>query len=500
MAFITLFFGCEEDTFQKGVELKTPKATTDLKYASVVSAREFGIVISASPTYNSYGAVPVFEILAVRDKNGTTVSQDIIEDYFSILNAAEEIITIEAVNEPTKEYTVLNTKDIGKIRIDTGNPLAEGSYFFDIKVTSTFDNQVFESTFENVFELYLGPALASGVLYIPGGQNLLTSGGSKETTTPIVFGANPDFRFELADNLDKFSINPTTGVITLNIGYSPTAEPEIVSPTINLVSNITQEVVSFNTAISIYISNNPVTIPKQTIQVFYPSFEFENTTYGFRIHKVDALNLYQWQRLASAPAALVGSDRPTENVNQKRLEINLSQGTQQAHESWVITNSQDLSKYQFGFDVEAEFFSNNQFVEYLSTDGTSPTFMKTYISTNYFGDFNTATWTEITNQLESNIESGGAFINGNEFTGFPYPGDQNLRGFPNPDGLKDSSRNADAKWVRSTFNMADYVGMSNVTIAFRVYTTFPGTISYVFPFDRSGRYLLSDFNITAYEQ
>lgn len=503
VTFVTLFFSCEEDAFQKGGELNTPKAPTDLKYASVISAREFGVVVTAPPTYNSYGAVPYFEIVAIRDEDGTAISKTIADQYFTILNATEEIVTVQVNNGPNKEYTVLNTDDIGRIRINNNNPLSEGSYFFDIKMTSTFDGQVFESTFEDVFELYLGPALASGMLYIPGGQNLLTSGTNNQTTEPIVFGANPDFRFELADNLDKFTIDANTGVITLNSGYSPTSEPEIVSPTINIISNITEEVVSFNNVVSIYISNNPVVIPKQTIQLFYPTFEFENTTFGYRINNVNNPNAVPWQRLAPAPAALVGSDRPVDNVNQKRLEINMvspSAGNQLPIESWAIMNSVDLSAYQFGFDVETEFFSNNQFVEYLSSDGSSPSFLKAYISTDYLGDFNSATWTEITNQLESNIESGGVFIDGNEFIGYPYPGDQNLRGFPNPGGLKDPAKNADAKWVRSTFNMVNYVGMNNVTIAFRVHTTFTGSISYSLPFDRSGRYLISDFNITAYEQ
>ena len=502
-ALAILLFGCEEEAFQNGGELNSPNAPTDLKYASVVSAREFGIVITAPPTYNSYGAVPFFEIIAIRDKDGANVNQTVVDQYFSVLNATEETVTVEVDNSPNKQYSVLNTDDIGRIRIDNGNPLSEGTYYFDIKMTSTFDNQVFESTFEDVFELYLGPALASGVLYIPGGQNLLTSGGNNQTTEPIVFGANPDFRFELADNQDKFSIDSSTGVITLKSGYSPSAEPEIVSPTINLISNITEEVVSFSDVISIYISNNPVNIPKQTIQLFYPTFEFENTSFGFRIHDVNNSGGASWRRLAPAPGSIVGDDRQVENVNQKRLEINLvspSPGNQLPHESWAIMNSQDLTAYQFGFDVEAEFFSENRFVEYLSTDGSSPSFLTVYVSTDYFGDFDNATWTEVTDQLESNILSGGSFVNGNEFTGYPYPGDQNLRDFPNPDGLKDPTKNADDQWVRSTFNMADYIGMSNVTVAFRVHTTFTGSISYSFPFDRSGRYIISDFNITAYEQ
>ncbi|GAL82057.1 hypothetical protein JCM19274_2768 [Algibacter lectus] len=163
-------------------------------------------------------------------------------------------------------------------------------------------------------------------------------------------------------------------------------------------------------------------------------------------------------------------------------------------------NAQDLSAYELGFDLEMEILTMNRYIEYMDTDGSSPCLMEVYVSTDYSGDFENATWTEITNQLESNIDKGG-FIEGNEFAGLPYPGDQNLVGLPNPDGLKDPAKNADGKWVRSTFNMVDYIGMSNVTFAVRVYTTFPGeSIAYTGGRNRIGRFLISDFNVKGREQ
>lgn len=501
MSITVMFLGCVDEAFQDGGISNIPQEPTGLKYASVVEARELGVVISAPPTYNSFGAIPFFEIVGVRNESGASIDQNVIDQYFSILNATEETINI-VQNGTNQPYTVNNVDDIGRIKIETNNPLEEGTYYFDIKMTSTFDNQTFEAVFQDVFELYMGPALASGLLYIPGGQNLLTDGVTNVTTEPIVFGANPDFRFELGDNQDKFSINATTGVITLNSGYSPVSEPEIISPTINLVSNISEEVVSFNEAIKIYISNNPVDIPKQVVNVFYPTFEFESTAYGFRTHDVVDESGASWARL-SPPSSSLAEDRPVENSNQKRLELNLVKpavNNQLPRDSWVIMNSQDLTAYQYGFDVEAKFLSMNKYVEYLSTDSSTPSDLEVYVSTDYLGDFDTATWTEVTDVLESNIVSSGAFIQGNEFVGYPYPGDQKDHGIHDSDGLKDSSKNADGKWVESTLNLVDYLGMSNVTVAIRIHTTFQGSLAFSSSFGRAGRFLISDFNITAYEQ
>lgn len=499
-----ILLGCVEDAFEDGGISNTPQAPSGLQYSSVVQAREFGVLISAPPTYNSFGAIPTFEIVAVHDEDGNPLDDAIIDDFFSIRNAVPDTVTVDPENafvnadgDTIRTFPAINASDIGRIRIEGGNPLAEGRYFFDIQMTTVFGDQSFSATFERVFELYLGPQLASGLVYIPGGQNLLISGGATSTTEPIVIGANPDYRFELGDNTDKFTIDATNGVITLNSGYTPTDEPEIVSPTIHIVSNISGEIVSFN-PITIYISNDPFDVPKLVVSVFYPSFEFENTEFGYRIHTVEQGDPRILFNRSNADAK-VGSDRPAENVNQKRLVINLvrpAASGQVEHESWAIMNAQDLGAYEFGFDVEAEFFTKNRFIEY-KTDGTSPSFFDTFVSTDYRGDFSTATWTEVTDQLVSIIELAGAFPAENQFDGFPYPGDQ--QGL-DPGNVKDPSKNSDNLYTRSIFNMRDYVGMSNVTVAFRVKTNFEGTLDHTNGEGRSGQWWLSDFNITAYEQ
>ncbi|MEM9895997.1 MAG: hypothetical protein AAF789_06475 [Bacteroidota bacterium] len=465
-------------------------------------------MISGPPSYNSYGAVPRFEIVAVRDGNGTPLDQSVINTYFSILNSTVDTVVVSQedafvnqAGDTVRQYLVPNVDDIGKITVDNENPLATGTYFFDIKMTSIFGDQTFENTFEDVFELFMGPAFPSGLVYIPGGQNLLV-GGTSTTTAPIVIGGNPDFRFDLADNTDKLAINASTGEISLVSGYNPSSEPEIIAPTIDIISNITEEVVSFSEVIQVFISRDPVVIPKLTINVFYPTLESENSLFGYRVEVVDQGDPEMvWT--AANPSSITAKDRPDENVNQKRLVLNLvkpNPNEQVTHDSWLILNSQDLSAYQFGFDVEAEFYTNNRFVEYLSENGESPSLFRLHVSTDYLGDFDAATWTDVSDELISNIEVAGEFIEANEFDGFPYPGSQASTGFPEADALKDPSRNAENKFTQCRLDMAEYAGMSNVTFAFRVNTTFEGTITRVGNTDRSGQYWLEDFHITAFEQ
>ncbi|MEM6643303.1 MAG: hypothetical protein AAF616_10010 [Bacteroidota bacterium] len=504
-----LMTGCVEDTFVEDDRFDpSPQAPTDLVYAPVANAREFAITISAPPSYNSYGAVPTFEIIQVREGNGTSLDQSVIDTYFSILNSTNDTIMVSKedafvndAGDSIRQYIIPNVDDIGRITINNENPLATGTYFFDIKMTTVFDEQTFETTFQDVFELFMGPAFPSGLVYIPGGQNLLL-GSSASTTAPIVIGGNPDFRFALADNTDKFTIDPSSGEISLLSGYTPSSEPEIIAPTIDVISNITEEVVSFSDVVQVYISTDPVVIPKLTVSVFYPTFESENSLFGYRVEVLNQGNDgIEW--VAANPSNVTAKDRPSENVNQKRLVINLvrpNPNEQVTHESWLILNSQDLSAYQFGFDLEAEFYTNNRFVEYLSENGESPSLMRLYVSTDYLGDFDAATWTDVSDELISNIEVGGQFIETNEFVGFPYPGSQASTGFPEADALKDPSRNAENKFTQSRLNMADYAGMNNVTFAFRVNTTFEGTITRVGNADRSGQYWLEDFHITAFEQ
>ncbi|MEO1450251.1 MAG: hypothetical protein AAFV07_12035, partial [Bacteroidota bacterium] len=359
-----LAFGCKRNSPTPDEILNlTPQAPAGLSYATVTNAREFSAFFTSPPTYNSYGAVPKFEIVALRDGNGNAVADEVLTNFVSIINPTDEVIITD------QEYTVTNSQNIGQIVFAAEHPLGVGRYVFDIKMTTQFDDQLFETLFENALELDLGPTLASGVIFVPGGQNLL-SGTSDRTTEPLVFGANPDIRFELGDFTDRLTIDEKTGQIGVASGYTPSAEPEIIKPTVNIISNISEEVVSFSDAITIYLSKDPVTVPKATVNVFYPTLEAENTEFGYSIHVVEEGDPDMVWNSAN-PSPLTAEDRPADNVNQKRIFINLvkpSVDAQVPHESWVILNSQDLSAYEFGFDVEAEFFTKNRFVEYLSTD------------------------------------------------------------------------------------------------------------------------------------
>jgi len=503
-----MIFGCVEDAFEDDSSVGSQGAIpTGLTYPEVL-AREFGTVISGRPTYNSFGLVPRFEVVGVKKSDGEALDASIL-DLISVSDTslvttpiAEEWWRVDKNGDTIKSVSVVSFNDVGVISIAENDQFSYGDYTFSVRMTTENNKgEIFEETFDDVLTTRFGPKLASGMIYIPAGQNLLVGSGDK-TSEPLVFGANPDFRFELGDNQDKLSIDPATGEISLVNGYVPATEPELITPIINIVSNISEEIVSFTGVGTVYASNAPVVIPKATVQVFYPTLEAINTQFGYRVEIVEpGMAPKVWGQ--SNPNIATAADRPDANTSQKPIEVNfVSGGKSSPHESWAIMNSQDLTSYAFGFNLEAKFYTFNRFVEYLSTDGSSPSFIDVYVSTDYVGDFDAATWTIVSDELKSIIYDGASssYPEANEFMGLPYPGDQNLKGFPNPDNRKDPAKNADGRWVQSRLDLIGYKDFDKVTIAFRVYSNFDAEITFASGSDRGGRHLVSDFHITATEQ
>ena len=76
----------------------------------------------------------------------------------------------------------------------------------------------------------------------------------------------------------------------------------------------------------------------------------------------------------------------------------MTAGDWEPHESFITINPQDLTQYKLGYNLATVFYTKNQYVEY-KTDGGTPTELEIYISTNYTGDDETSTWTQINDQL-----------------------------------------------------------------------------------------------------
>ena len=79
--------------------------------------------------------------------------------------------------------------------------------------------------------------------------------------------------------------------------------------------------------------------------------------------------------------------------------------------------------------------------------------------------------------------------------GLPYPGDQ--KG-DDPEGKKDSYKNADGKWVRCELNLNNYKNEDKFTLKFKLQSNFTGNISGAT--GRAGRHMISDVHFKATEQ
>lgn len=317
-------------------------------------------------------------------------------------------------------------------------------------------------------------------------------GGDESTSEPYLLSGNEDVTFSLGDNEDKLSIDSSTGVISLKDGYTTTVN-DTIYPTVNVTSNISEEVTTFQGQGFLFLvaSNEPVELPRKTIKFFYPTLEAENALYGY---KVDVIRLggmkpfRVWKQ--DAPSPLAEEERP-DNVGSVNALLNntFSGGESLPHESDVIINSQDLTKYTTGYDVSAVFYIKNRYVEYFE-DGTTPTNIEIYISTNYTGDNQAATWIQVNEDVISRI--------GNKeetFMGTPYPGDQQG---PDPEGKKDTAQNADGKWVKTTLDLNPYKNEDNFTLKFKYQSYFDEAIPGTQP--RAGRWLISDVHFKASEE
>lgn len=495
--------GCEDDTFISPRMIDgTPK---NLKYSGIENAREFSKIESGAPTINTDGLVPSYEIVSLTDGEGNELGNDYLKDV-KIINVTESrdtIVDLGDLGQGSGEFTssVPNMKKAGNIVIQDGNKFGPGEYLFTVKVSAGENESKQSTVFDDAFKLTVGPQLVKDLLYSPIAQNLVV--GEKESSSkPYLLSGNSDVTFSLKDAKDKLTIDSSTGVISLKDGYS-TTENDTIFPTVQVTSNISEETTSFQGQGFLFLvaSNEPVELPRKTINFFYPTLEAENQLYGY---KVDVIRLGQvapfriWKQKPSVPTAVIG-ERPDGVTGVKAIEINtVAVPTSDASlgksslpfESDVIINSQDLSKYATGFDISVTFYTKNQYVEYFD-DGTTPSNIEVYISTDYDGDNEAATWTMVNDQIESRINN-----KGDAFEGTPYPGDQKGDDLG---GEKDSSHNADGKWVREKLDLNPYKDETNFTLKFKLNTYFKEPI----PYDggvRSGKWDISDVHFKATEE
>ncbi|MGB2129145.1 MAG: hypothetical protein ACPHXR_06665 [Flavicella sp.] len=499
---LLMTIGCQQEAFSTDPISSDFETPTDLVYFEIINAREYASVKTGIPSVNSGGHVPYFEIISGRKKDGTILDNTYMKDV-SISNPIEENTNLpeeehfEYEGDSIKTYATLNTRKNGEISIADDNNFGLGDFYFTIKVTVYIDEVAYETVFEDAFHLNVGPSLVTNLLYSPIAQNIVIGSGNT-TTQPYLITGNSDVTFSLENKKDTLSIDPQTGVISLDASFA-TVEPYYMYPKVVVTSNISQETTEFQgeSFLILVASNTAVTLPKQTNYFFYPTFQSENKLYGYEKTVLQPGSIAEnktW--IATAAATLAETERP-ENVNSdiKALFTNMTAGDWEAHESILTINPQDLTQYSQGYDLSMVFYTKNQYVEYMS-DGRTPSDLEIYISEDYTGDDATSTWTQINDQLSCQINS----IDQTPFIGTPYPGDQKL-GAGDPDGKKDNSRNADGKWVRNDFDLNAYKHVKNFALKFKIVANYEGASKPASGvIGRPGRYYVSDVHFKASEE
>lgn len=505
ICFLVFFTqSCEETSF--GEDLQVPTMPMSIDYPEILNSREFSYVESATPFIDANGHSVIFEIVSGR--KGDQPLDGTYMKFVSIVNS--NFIETEDPRDGSKMY-VENLGEMGKIIIAEGNPFGHGDYYFTIKLTTNDGDDVIDSEiFEDAFHLNIGPGLVEGVSYCPFKMNFVS--GENTTSGPIeIFGGNADVRFELGSEADKLSIDPVTGAISLNPGYGIGAREELM-PIINVISNVSEEVSSFEETFTAVLTLTPEELDKQKDYFFFPTLKLtskqnaalggngysrvfvEHSTNGETIKAGDPEETSNWfiskalwrnhknSPVVDTPDAIAVRDEAGVSGTQT-LEHQMWTITGPS-ESWIVMDPQNLALYEGCFDSKAVFWykifmnDNSGYEE----DGSTPIDLEVMITNNYTGDVKSTSWTQVNDILECEINDNGIIM-----TGTPYPGDQS--GIQPPNGVKDPSNSPNDLWVRAELNLDEYRSEGAFTLAFRFKTQYENKPFYVDP--NTGEHVLN---------
>lgn len=516
LIFISFLFliSCDENSFvERGNVSQNP---FNLKYMEIKNAREGKGVTTTAPTIDSNGVIPVYELVSIKTGDGTLLDES-YSQYVSIGGTTiKEVNILDVGGNVVGTGKTYNTSQNGIITISDGNKFTVGDYYFTLRATIESNGKQFSTVFENALHLNVGPLLPSILIFSPKNQNLVFGANSK-TTVPIVPNSNLERKFELGSDSDKLVIDQETGVISISPSYQFTTN-ETLKPIIKVVSKISGEVSTFTNVISIIISDVPVVVPIESILFFYPTLKtsgsFPTGGEGFSV-QVDVPGNGEdiWGVVDNSAGTALGkpTERPVTNTAQTVLETQTFTGsTTTPTSSWMVTTTQDLTPFQFGFKLSFNYYYMPAYQTYMA-DGRTPTDIEVYISTDYTGgDIQDATgkwlngtWTKVNNNIKCNrslgvssgISTGAPW--GPEFLGTPYPGDQNGS---DPDGRKMPGTTFYNKWVKCSYDIPVSQISKNYTVAFKVNSYFQGSLlnNTTVP-GRGGSFFLSDFYFKASE-
>lgn len=515
------FISCDESSFVEiNNEIFNP---TTLIYADVNNAREGKNIVTLAPTVQTNGLIPLFEITNVKRSDGTILDNTYM-NFVSIGKPIEKNITISPQDarldqngNPILEVKSFDLSSNGVISIAEGHIFEADEYSFTIKVSTEIEGGMYSTVFNDAFKLTIQPLLPSLLIYSPKNQNLVFGDSNSATSAPILPNSNPEVRYDLESLSDKLQIDENTGVVKIAPSYNY-SQYDTLKPTINVISKITGEVVKFEDVLTTIITDVPVTVPREDIYFFYPTLEtsgsFPSSGNGFSV-QVDIAGNGQdiWGVIDnSAGKSLVAPpERPQSNSNQTILETQtFASGRTKPTATWMVTQTQDITPFQFGYFLSFNYYYQPAYQTYLS-DGRTPTDLEVYISTDYSGgdiqdedgNFLNGTWEKVNEDMRCNRSlgvSGGKSTGapwGPEFIGTPYPGNQSGA---DPDGRKMNGTTFYNKWVRCSYDIPISKISTTFTVAFKVASYFNGelTNNAAGP-GRGGTYFLSDFHYKAAE-
>jgi len=517
LTYLLLLFSCK-----KNADADVVKAPSHLRYVNVADAREGRAVTTLAPTVETGGLVPVFELISIKDSAGTLLDAS----YLQYVRIGESVHSSVPVKEGTVDgngnavtaVSVVNSAANGAITVVAGHKFTAGDYYFTIKVTTKEGGREYTTVFDKGFHLHVAPLLPATLVYSPKNQNLVYGTPGSKTSAPIMPNANPDVSFELAAGADKLAIDKKTGVVSIASGYTYT-KYDTLNPVIRVVSNISGEAVLFENKLRVIITDKPEIMPRESIYIFYPTLNvstaFPSGGVGYIVQTdLPGVAPRVWgNRTNSVASYLVApAERPAANTGQTIIETATFNGSStRPLSTWMVTTTQDLTPYQYGFKLSFNYYYMPAYQTYMS-DGRTPTDLEVYISTDYTGgdiqdaagNWLNGTWTKINEQMICQRSEGVSGSNsigapwGQEFTGTPYPGDQKGA---DPDNKKRLALGTFyGKWVKCAYNIPAEKISQQFTVAFKITSFFEGELlnNTTVP-GRGGSYFLSDFNYKAVE-
>lgn len=508
------FVSCQ-DPFKTNV----PGEPYDLRYVHVGNAREGSQIVTGPPTVQTGGLTPKFELIGISRSDGSSLD----DSYLQYVRIGESRVVdipispdegyVDEYGNPLTFFASENTASNGIITVAAGHPFSAGDYYFDIKVTTQDGANKYETEFEKAFHLNVGPLLPTNLVYTPKNQNLVYGQTDSKTSAPLLPSANPDVTYELATEGDKLIIDGKTGEVSLSPSYTYSGY-DTLTPVVRVVSNITNEEVLFDGKLTTIITDRPEVMPRETIYFFYPTLRtsgsYPTGGDGFTVQVIQpGVGDDIWGEIDNSTGRSFQAppERPTENTTQTVLETQTHNGSgvTTPTTSWMVTTTQDLTPFEYGYELSFDYYYMPNFQTYMA-DGRTPVDMEVYISTDYNGgtiqdvdgNWLNGTWTQVNDAMRCWKGGTNGASWSNEFIGTPYPGNQSG---PDPDNRKRPDLGTFyGRWVKCTYNIPIEQVSTTFTVAFKIASYFEGELQNNASVPgRGGIFFLSDFHYRAVE-